>query len=365
MSDEKAFRPQRKSIDSSEFNTDAAMNQAKLNEIAQIQRAAAEEIGEQPPAMQGIQITGNPPPAWKAAMEQRGPKLRNVDPNAGQQPLEIVHTPQEGTSETYQSLLSKIKQAKLIYEEIELPSKGRFYDGTTGPRNGKLHIRPMTGQEEEILATSRFVKKGQAMNMIFNKCIQEDYNAEDFLTEDRTYLLIYLRGISYTPQYDVEVVCPGCDRRFGHTINLNELYVDACPDDFHQNIMTDILPTSNIPFKYRLSTGADEQRIQDYRERKNKEATGTDDTLLYRSSMLILDLGGITNKNEILQLLKQLPINDVAYIRNTVSEPPFGVDTDVDIYCPGCLQEFTIDLPLEADFFFPRKRKKSKELTEK
>jgi hypothetical protein len=81
--------------------------------------------------------------------------------------------------------------------------------------------------------------------------------------------------------------------------------------------------------------------------------------------MLILDLGGITNKNEILQLLKQLPINDVAYIRNTVSEPPFGVDTDVDIYCPGCLQEFTIDLPLEADFFFPRKRKKSKELTEK
>jgi hypothetical protein len=364
MSEEKAFRPQRKSIDSSEFNTEAAMNQAKLNEIAQVQKDAAEEMGMEPPIIP--QITGNPPPAMRAMMEQqRGPKLRSSqdDPNAGKLPLEVEYIPKEGTSDLYQNLLSKIKQS--VYEEIELPSKGKFYDGNNGPRNGKLHVKPMTGREEEILATTRLVKKGQAMNMIFNKCIQEDYNAEDFLTEDRTYLLIYLRGISYTPQYDVEVVCPGCDRRFGHTIDLNELYVDACPNDFHQSTMTDTLPTSGIPFKYRLSKGTDEQQVQDYRERKNKESTGTDDTLLYRSSMLIEDLGGITNKKEILQLIKQLPINDVAHIRNTVSEPPFGVDTDVDIYCPGCLQEFTIDLPLEADFFFPRKRKKSKELTEK
>ncbi|MFX5718536.1 hypothetical protein ABTE23_21160, partial [Acinetobacter baumannii] len=53
----------------------------------------------------------------------------------------------------------------------------------------------------------------------------------------------------------------------------------------------------------------------------------------------------------------QLPINDVAAIRNSVTSPPFGVDTDVQITCPHCYHESEIDLPLEANFFFPQQKK--------
>ncbi|WP_447516277.1 hypothetical protein, partial [Clostridioides difficile] len=63
----------------------------------------------------------------------------------------------------------------------------------------------MTGEEEQILATPRFVRKGQAINMIFQRCLKEQFRPEQFLTIDRTYILIYLRGISYSPNYDVEV----------------------------------------------------------------------------------------------------------------------------------------------------------------
>ena len=84
------------------------------------------------------------------------------------------------------------------YEEILLPSKGKFYDGTNGPSDGIISLRPMTGEEEQILATPRFVRKGQAINMIFQKCIKENFKVENFLTVDRTYMLLYLRGISYS-----------------------------------------------------------------------------------------------------------------------------------------------------------------------
>lgn len=255
-------------------------------------------------------------------------------------------------------LLEGLKGSTTLYEEIELPSKGRFYDGDNGPANGVVAIRPMTGEEEQILATPRFVRKGQAINMIFSKCLKEDFRPENLLTVDRTYLLIYLRGISYSPEYDVEVKCPECEKKFGTTLDLNSLYVESCPDDFGPTL-TDVLPTSKYKFSYRLSTGKDEQEIQDYRDRRIKMFgdASADDTLTHRTAQLLVDIEGLAEKRELQTLIKSLPISDVAHIRNCVNEPPFGVDTDVEIVCPSCLHEFSVDLPLEANFFFPRKKK--------
>lgn len=255
-------------------------------------------------------------------------------------------------------LLEGLKGSTTIYEEIELPSKGRFYDDTDGPSNGVVSIRPMTGEEEQILATPRFVRKGQAINMIFQRCLKEQFRPDQLLTIDRTYMLIYLRGISYSPNYDVEVKCPECERKFGTTIDLNTLYVEQCPDVYGPELQ-DVLPTTKLPFSYRLSTGRDEQEITDYRDRRIKAFgdASADDTLTYRTAMLLGGIDGLTNKAELQILLKNLPISDVSYIRNCINEPPFGVDTNVEIVCPGCLQEFEVDLPLEANFFFPRRKK--------
>jgi hypothetical protein len=347
---EQSFKPQRKPIDPREISE---KNQAQLNEMAEMRRMAAEESQAPPvgPSLEGLPITGNIPPQVQQALARRGPINRNVS-------SEI--TTSDPTA--YGKLLSQIQAVKNTYEEIELPSKGRFYNNENGPTDGKLHIRTMTGHEEEILATSRFIKKGQAINMIFNQCIQENYDTERFLVEDRTYLLIYLRGVSYTPRYDVEIRCPECENKFSTVIDLNSLYVDSCPDNFDESSLKGVLPTSGIPFSYHLASGQDEQRIQDYRDKKMRNGTSvdTDDSLLYRSALLVNNLGGVTNAMEILGLLKELPINDVAHLRNTLNNPPFGVDTSIDIFCPGCLQEFTIDLPLESDFFFPRKKKEER-----
>jgi len=188
--------------------------------------------------------------------------------------------------------------------------------------------------------------------------MKEQYRPEQLLTIDRTYMLIYLRGISYSPNYDVEVKCPECEKKFGTTIDLNTLYVEPCPVDYGPTLQ-DVLPTTKLPFSYRLSTGRDEQEITEYRDRRIKAFgdASADDTLIYRTSMLLDNIDGLTNKGELQILLKNLPISDVSYVRNCINEPPFGVDTNVEITCPSCLQDFEVDLPLEANFFFPRRKK--------
>lgn len=308
----------------------------------------------------------NAPEAFKQAM--RAARGQDQEPKRGfgakkedqrhEHPLRNFDNRAIASSGQLKELLEGLKGSTSLYEPIELPSKGRFYDGENGPSDGVLHIRPMTGEEEQILATPRFVRKGQAINMIFSKCIKENYRPEQLLTIDRTYLLIYLRGISYSHQYDVEIKCQECEKRFATTIDLNSLYVESVPDTYGP-ILEDVLPTSKYRFAYRLAIGKDEQDIQDYRDRRSKMFgdAATDDTLTYRTAQLIEHIEGLTNKKELQTLLKSLPINDVSYIRNCINDPPFGVDTDVEIICPMCLHEFKVDMPLEANFFFPRRKK--------
>jgi len=324
-------------------------NLEKLNAAESMRQAASGEA-KKPEGQAPFEIKGNVPPEFLNAMGmQNAPTNQTaVNPNSDRQPV----------SGNLKDLLEDLRQSTSVYEKIELPSKGVFYDGENGPSDGIIHIRAMTGEEEQILATPRFVRKGQALNMIFSRCIKEKIKPEDLLTVDRTYLLIYLRGISYSPLYDVEIKCPECERKFSTEIDLNTLMVESCPEGYGPSL-SGVLPTSKYSFTYRLSKGKDETDIQEHRDRriKNFGDNSTDDTLIYRTSILVDEIQGITDKRDLQTLIKNLPISDVSHIRNCVNEPPFGVDTKVDMACPSCLQEFDVDLPLEANFFFPRRRR--------
>ena len=323
--------------------------------------------GGTPPA--GVQITGNVPPELLAKIRQQ-----DAQPQApASMPAQAVVPPQAFSNSsasqfkqgnaTLDAILNKLRQQSNVYEEVVLPSLGRFYNGTDGPVDGKLHIRPMCGEEEQILATPRFVRKGQAIDMIFSRCIQEPFKAADLLSADRTFLLIYLRGISYGSEYEVEVKDPESDRKFSTVIDLDGLVKNLCPADFGP-VLSDTLPKSGLSFTYRLSRGKDETELQEYRERRLKQFgdNAADDTLLFRSTQLVESISDIVDKTEIQIILRNLPIQDLSYLRQVVNEPPFGVDTKVPIVSPLTSEEFEVDLPLESAFFFPRRKKKAPNL---
>lgn len=253
------------------------------------------------------------------------------------------------------------------FEEIELPSRGKFYFQGEGPSDGIIHIRPMTGAEEQILTTPRLVKKNLSLNMIFKECIGEQINPELLLSEDRTYILIYLRGISYSTSYDVEIKCPSCDKSSQQKIPLDLLEVNYCPDDFDIQSLEDTLPSSGLKVRYRLSTGRDEILVQEHKDKRIKDwgADVTDDSNLFRMSLLVEEIEGITNKTMIQQIVARLPIGDMAYLRELINNPPFGVNTKIGIACPHCLNDFELEMPMELGFFFPKpnlQRKKQQQV---
>lgn len=295
------------------------------------------------------------------------PQTCNIPPKAKpQRPVKLSNQPKGGYIEENTKLKDLLAQLKPVYDydEILLPSRGVFYDGKDGPTEGILHIRPMCGEEEQILATPRFVRRGQAINMIFQRCIKEQFNADNLLSVDRTHLLIWLRGISYGHEYEVKIKCPQCNTEFNHTINLAALMVKHCPEDFGPPL-NDVMPKSGFKFTWRLPRGTDELQVQAYRDRMLKEFgdAHSDDSTIYRVAMMLENVEGLSNKTELLTLLKKLPVQDVSYLRTLATEPPFGVDTKCQVSCPMCYHDYEVELPLEAGFFFPKHRKQVEEET--
>lgn len=382
MADE-VFRQNRKRVTADDLEN--VQDDSPLESVRSVQEAIARETGKEMPrqfADAPFQITGNPPPGFKEMISQTGPPQMQQAPVARKpmgavsedEGFETFEAPPERKrqqqpvnrpmpdakirvqgSDALEGLLTQLADQN-SWEEFEFPSKGKFYSEVPAT----VHIRAMTGEEEQILATPRWVKKNKAIDMIFRRCIKEPINTEELLSADRTNLLIFLRGISYTPEYDVEIKCPNCAIKFAHVIDLNEMEVEACPDNFGPDQLSGTLPVSKFRYRYRLATGQDEQEISSYREKRIQQwgDQSDDDTLLYRTALLLEEIEGVNLKKELALLLKKLPIQDVAHLRNEINTPPFGVDTEISILCPSCTEEFKIDLPLETSFFFPRKKEK-------
>jgi hypothetical protein len=121
------------------------------------------------------------------------------------------------------------------------------------------------------------------------------------------------------------------------------------------------LPKSKYKFTYRLPTAKDENLIQEHRDQRiRKNMDGSDDTWTYRASLLIEDIEGLTDKSAIQALVSRLSIQDVAYIRTVLTDPPFGIDTKLAVLCKYCTEEFQVEMPMDTSFFFPKaKRMKS------
>jgi hypothetical protein len=388
MADE-VFKQSRKKISPDEINVAPASRGTPegnpLESVKQMQSMLAKETGKEVPReMQEapFEIAGNVPPEFREAlmrhqqMAKNNPSFQDATSPARKEqeedekfetfeappdrPRQLPKQRATPDSKIRMQGSDKLEEAlrKLAplqhWEMFEFPSKGKFYNDIPGV----VHIRAMTGEEEQILATPRWVKKGKAIDMIFNRCIKEPINTEELLSVDRTHLLIFLRGISYTPEYDVEIKCPNCTMRFAHVIELNDLDVEVCPETFGPDRLSGTLPASGFSYTYRLATGQDEQEIAAYRERRINQwgDQGEDDTLLYRTALLLEEIEGVTMKKELALLLKKLPIQDVGFLRNEINQPPFGVKTELPILCPNCQDEFKIDLPMETNFFFPKKK---------
>lgn len=357
MSEEK-YKQSRKPINPLEGFDDA---EAVMNRIKEMEKhiPAIDPMTRQPTEMP-FAVQGNMPPEIAQMFNKDGKVAQQRQSQENQMQQYTPSKPSYNTNNPkLNELLEGIKQQTANYEETRLPSLSKFYLNGEAPEGGIIHVRPMTGHEEEILGTQRLLKKGHAINMIFKNCVKENIHPEKWLTIDRTHLLIYLRGISMGPIYQVELRCPLCAHRYDANLDLDALSLKFCPNDFGPDNLKGVLPTSGYKFSYHLPTVGDEALINNYADKKKKDSNSmsADDTFVWRTALLLEEIEGFNEHSGLMTLIENLHISDVNHLRNVIGDTPFGVNTKIPQWCPNCFEEFEVDLPFEANFFYPQPKK--------
>lgn len=238
-------------------------------------------------------------------------------------------------------------------EVVDIPSEGKFY-----PEGHPLHnvdcieIKHLTAKEEDILTSQSLIKKGLAVNKVLESIIiDKSIKVDDLLIGDKNALIIASRIYGYGPDYNVNLTCTACSTQFDATVDLNDFNLKKIDlDDIKEavektenNTFIVTLPKSQFVVEFRLLTSRDESTIT---KTKNNSSTGV-------LKMIIVSINGQTDSFFLDRALQALPILDANLLKRLYSAVMPDVDMSCEVECTSCAEEFRVEVPLTAEFFWP------------
>ena len=252
----------------------------------------------------------------------------------------------------------------ILQNQIETPksSQGLFdlpcgYIDTQGVLHSEVHLREMTGREEDLLASTK-VSNAKKVNALLAACTERigGITEKAVIAQvipvlpqgDRVFMLIALRRTTLGDEYPVEEVCPECSAKGNYLLDLGTLDVKHLEDPMKR--VFDVALPSGKKARFRLGIGSDEDRMMRASEEDRP-------SMVMLSRMEMLD-GKVPTIAEI----KGLSWRDRQALRSAMEANDAGVDTTMTLDCPSCGHTFDREVNMgDSGFFFPdRVQKPSK-----
>jgi hypothetical protein len=187
---------------------------------------------------------------------------------------------------------------------IDLPSRGLLYNSTDPDiRNGKIKLYPMTLKDEEILSTKLYIEDGTSIYRVLNNCIASDIPVEEILNYDYSYLLFYLRKISYGDVYQFETYCPYCKTKQTLAIKISDIKFDELPEGTTDPTVID-LPKSKYSVIMKFP------RVKDLLSFKPEERITVVSALTERIISIIDNTGKELPREEYEEFINAIPVED-------------------------------------------------------
>lgn len=237
--------------------------------------------------------------------------------------------------------------------EVVLPSKGVLYGGKIP--DGVLHVRPLTTREEKILLSLKAESRQRTMYKIVQDCIIEEDRKKmpfsDYLVGDVIYLFIFIRALTYDPEYMFFPACRYCGKPFKVELRIpHDLGIYKLTEDTVEPFKA-VLPKSGKEVGLRLLRMSDEREIEAYVKRHRRE---DDPEFAYRIARHLVSFDGADvdpEDPETIARVNALHAKDTEHIRETVVDNDCGVDLLLDRDCTECGRENELWFEMTADFF--------------
>jgi len=283
-------------------------------------------------------------------------------------------------AEVLDFILDKDDSQLVPWEPVQLPSKGAYYENQIP--DGIVQVRPMSIYTEKILSTMRLAKTGQALDMIFKYCVKfpnDSFDPTNLLVGDSTFLLFYLRGITFGNLYDFTIKCSDedCAAIANHTFDLNQLAStvkgpsgDSEPFEVRLPYLSestgrDFIVKVRMLRRYDVTNMTSERKANKLvgpsnvtvnnkltkRFRQVQSVESLNDVVEKNLSLVIVEAMGTKDRFKIDKLVERMHSSDTGAIRQYLDENSSGVDTSITVVCAKCGNEMKVSLPITESFF--------------
>lgn len=250
-------------------------------------------------------------------------------------------------------------------EFVDLPSKGLFYpEGHPLKGTDTIEIKQMTAKEEDMLTSRSLLKKGVALERVMQSLIvDKTLDPESILVGDRNAILVATRIAAYGNDYVTKVGCPSCGESQEYSFdlfNVNTIEADSyekIPEEVtltENGTFTTTLPRTELEIEFRLLSGNDENKQLKGIEMDRKARGQHEKNVTRLLSNIIISVNGNQTAQAINYVVENIPSIDARHLRTIYKAVNPNVDMIQHFECSECDHEQEMEVPLTADFFWPK-----------
>lgn len=256
--------------------------------------------------------------------------------------------------------MSKIDLKEIFnrtFDRIKLPSKGEFYIDKVG----SFKIRYLSGLEEKVLSSEFLNETGEALELVLNNLIIDDFEVKDLIVSDLQGIMVFLYATAYGDSIPITSKCPKCGYEDDIKVRLSELDFkksNAKPIDgswrYYAPYRKNYVQKGFRPNYLELESGKKAveivlKPITFGREleirKKGKTLTGID-----RVINAIHSIGGVEDRVYIEHVVKTMNMSDFKSFRVFSEENEQSIEDKVPITCIACGNKHEVRLNLGHDF---------------
>ena len=253
-------------------------------------------------------------------------------------------------------LLARVKIPGRIFQ---LPSGGVFYNNgelAEGVENGEVHVHPMTALDEITMKNPDMLFSGKAISIVFKHCIPDIRKPDELFAKDIDALMIYLRSVTYGPQYEIEAIHDCEDAKHqSYIIDVEEMVTSMVniTQDTIDTLYTVTLENGQVvkmqPIRYK-------HVLQLLKMNENKQSLTVEDqekNLLTNLLNVIVSVDGIEDKKMITEWARAISPRMMNSLAEAIDRSQdWGPQTAKTVKCKDCGEDLLIEIPINPISFF-------------
>jgi len=253
-------------------------------------------------------------------------------------------------------LLAKVKIPGRIFQ---LPSAGAFYKNgelTAGIENGEVHVHPMTALDEITMKNPDMLFSGKAISIVFRHCVPEIAKPEELFAKDIDALMIFLRAVTYGPQYEIEAT-HDCEDAKPHTYAIDvEQMITSMRYLDEETIERQYSVTLNNGQVVKMQPIRYKHVLQLLKMNENKSVLTVEDqekNLITNLLNVIESVDGYTDKKMITEWIRAINPQMMDQLAKSIDDSQsWGPQTARKVVCKDCGEEYEIEVPINPISFF-------------